>query len=932
MPFALDSQASNTELSDAINYLLANFGANVGADPNTGIITGPTGQILGYLYKYVAVKYADSQDGSLNFSNVQTNRLYYGLRNSNDPTESTNPADYVWYQVTGGFSTTKYLYYKTTGGRQVEFFVSTTSPGAGYELVGSGSIDLDIISAPTINAQTFIAYFQPGSIQVPRTGSSLTPSFTGINPSLYGVTGTSPSTFVTAQTDSDPAFLPNTWRIGGSSSTGNADIVYVNMTVGAPTAVSGYAQWPNPSSMSASPAYINVPVRFKDAAGTVIQAQPAQCQLVFADQGAYGIQQAIAYLYQWSPTTPTNPTATSVYTWSTGSNGSYTGGGGWSTTVPANPGTPGIYLWVASKSVTAIAGTATTLVDWTTGFSVVATNGNGLNGAKAASPTVYQWAPTIPAISGTSTYTWSTQTFTPVPVGWSTTITSAPTPGYTLWAATVQISDTVTATTTSINWSTASILAAGYSGADGASSRVMYARISGNPTPINGTVTVSGDNRPSGAQASAVWGAAFNVTWYATDPNPSSNDSLYQADGIYNGTNTLWSTPYISSLKVGTLSAITVNTGALTVQDTLTLSSLGKIQGGQTGYNTGTGFFLGYSGGAYKFSLGSTSQYFLWDGSTLELNGRIISTNDAYFSGSDTSSFPITINSISYYIDYSLLALGQTPPISGNIRSGLVGVGNANTGASVNIGVVGYSPQTSNGVGVFGQAPFRAGYFICNNNAGIALEAVANSSTADAFAIAKGRFIWNNTAGAVTYAWSEPNGDGRFFRNNGSWTNALVSAVSNSGTATVNSSSQLSLLGSTSTGIAGAYVGTSATGSTVTWEIQTTSPSDRRLKQDIEPSDLGLDFVKQLQPKKYRLKADPRQQIGYGFIADEVAALGVKETSLVYHEPGWKVGDEQGFDTIHYPSYVAVLVKAVQELSAKVDTLQAEVDLLKQAK
>lgn len=146
MPFALDSNPSNIELSDAINYLLANFGANLSADPDTGLITGPTGQTIAYLYKYLSVKYADSFDGALNFSNSPTNRLYYGVRNSNDSTESTNPADYIWLRVAGGFSTTKFLFYKVSGGRQIEFFVGTTAPGYAWQQDSGAAIDLDAIS------------------------------------------------------------------------------------------------------------------------------------------------------------------------------------------------------------------------------------------------------------------------------------------------------------------------------------------------------------------------------------------------------------------------------------------------------------------------------------------------------------------------------------------------------------------------------------------------------------------------------------------------------------------------------------------------------------------------------------------------------------------------------------------------------------------
>lgn len=146
----------------------------------------------------------------------------------------------------------------------------------------------------------------------------------------------------------------------------------------------------------------------------------------------------------------------------------------------------------------------------------------------------------------------------------------------------------------------------------------------------------------------------------------------------------------------------------------------------------------------------------------------------------------------------------------------------------------------------------------------------------------------------------------------------------NSGTANAGGSG-VNLLGSTSTGIAGAYVGTSGTSNIVTWTVQTTSPSDIRLKEEIADSDLGLAFVKQLRPVSYKLKADPKHQKGYGFIAQEVEALIGGDSSLVYYEPDWKVGDETGFNTIHYPSYIAVLTKAIQELTAKVESLEAQI-------
>ena len=130
MPFFIDGNPSPSEVSEAVNYLLSNFTQNVSADPATGQVIGPTGNVNGYLYKYMFIKYADSFDGTVNFSNSPTGRSYYGLRNSDSGTESTNPADYLWTLVTPAFGTTYFLYYLTSGGRTIQFQVATSVPNA----------------------------------------------------------------------------------------------------------------------------------------------------------------------------------------------------------------------------------------------------------------------------------------------------------------------------------------------------------------------------------------------------------------------------------------------------------------------------------------------------------------------------------------------------------------------------------------------------------------------------------------------------------------------------------------------------------------------------------------------------------------------------------------------------------------------------------
>jgi hypothetical protein len=140
----------SNELIDAVNYAISNLaGQGLQANIQTGVITAPGDpNPVAYLYQWINIRYADNATGTSNFSTSPTNRLYYGVRNSQTSAASANPADYIWYQVAGGgFGTTKYLYYSAIGGRQIVFAVATTSPGANYQQTSDGvAIDLDDIT------------------------------------------------------------------------------------------------------------------------------------------------------------------------------------------------------------------------------------------------------------------------------------------------------------------------------------------------------------------------------------------------------------------------------------------------------------------------------------------------------------------------------------------------------------------------------------------------------------------------------------------------------------------------------------------------------------------------------------------------------------------------------------------------------------------
>lgn len=291
--FALTTGHSMTDIISGLNYALSTVGSGGVADnvvisnPDTGIISNnSTGAVIGYLYRYLFVRYATSADGSTGFSSSPTNATYYGLRNIDTFSPSSNPADYVWYQVSGGgFSTTKTMFYSNTGGRQIQFVIGTTNPGGTY-VAATTTIDLDNL---TINLTQASSSFNPAFIAVPMAGSPAAPVFTGINPKV-GVSANNASVpFIAAQTDSDVTFTNGTWRIGQGVSGGYSNIQLSGITIGNPSVSNTYfAQFPNPTAMSGNIGFINVPIRYKDGFGTVYQIPNTEIQIAQQTPGLAG--------------------------------------------------------------------------------------------------------------------------------------------------------------------------------------------------------------------------------------------------------------------------------------------------------------------------------------------------------------------------------------------------------------------------------------------------------------------------------------------------------------------------------------------------------------------------------------------------------------------------------------------------------------------
>ena len=134
--------------------------------------------------------------------------------------------------------------------------------------------------------------------------------------------------------------------------------------------------------------------------------------------------------------------------------------------------------------------------------------------------------------------------------------------------------------------------------------------------------------------------------------------------------------------------------------------------------------------------------------------------------------------------------------------------------------------------------------------------------------------------------------------------------------------------------------------------------SDERLKENISETNLGLDFINRLQPRDFTWKSDYldyiwsddenlqaqklkgfQSNLQQGFIAQEVQDAVYQETGSNNAFGGLTLGDVSDFEKtttsdaddfgrVDYTQFIAPLVKAVQQLSAKIEVLEARVDEL----
>ena len=117
------------------------------------------------------------------------------------------------------------------------------------------------------------------------------------------------------------------------------------------------------------------------------------------------------------------------------------------------------------------------------------------------------------------------------------------------------------------------------------------------------------------------------------------------------------------------------------------------------------------------------------------------------------------------------------------------------------------------------------------------------------------------------------------------------------------------------------------------WRISQYWYSDARIKTDVEDLSLGLDFIKKLRPVEFRRTTDATPRKNCGLIAQELEAVleevGVDDLAFIGVPNYHNLSEEEKQDALKSVNYDLIntcLLKAVQELAAKVEALEAKLE------
>ena len=152
----------NTQVSSDLDSISDALGITVSRDAQDRPVID--GIVQPYEERYLHTRYGTDENGAgftADYTTISGLIVFQGVRNSDVPAESTNPAEYTWREIT--VSSGWAPYFRTLGGRQIDWVFTTTVP-TGYTLDDSGTVvDLDslpgAVGAPGQSAiQALVSY------------------------------------------------------------------------------------------------------------------------------------------------------------------------------------------------------------------------------------------------------------------------------------------------------------------------------------------------------------------------------------------------------------------------------------------------------------------------------------------------------------------------------------------------------------------------------------------------------------------------------------------------------------------------------------------------------------------------------------------------------------------------------------------------------
>ena len=458
----------------------------------------------------------------------------------------------------------------------------------------------------------------------------------------------------------------------------------------------------------------------------------------------------------------------------------------------------------------------------------------------------------------------------------------------------------------------------------------------GSGTPVTGTI------------GNINWANGSNFIKTETDPSGGTNYTI-------SGTSQLLSVPYALYAKTAGDTTIMVKTfGDQTIAGIKTFNKDILVNGQTIGEgngaissnvaigngalhlningesNTAIGYNSLYSNtsGSNNTANGSGSLFSNTTGSNNTANGRnVLSSNTIGTENTATGFSALNLNTTGnsntangFQTLYANTTGAYNTAVGGNaMRYNSVGNNNTAVGDAALFANTSGGLNTATGVNALG-GNTNGFYNTANGYGALYLNTTGNSNTADG----NNALNANSTGSQNTAIGSsalEVNTTGNFNTALGNGAlNMLTSGVNNIG---IGYAAQVpTATGSNQVRMGNTFI--TYAGIQVAWSVT----SDRKLKSEITKSDLGLDFIKKLNPVSYLRNNDETQKTEYGFIAQEV-----DETlnSIGAIKTGFITKDDAGMYSIRYNDFIAPMVKAMQEQQiiieedkTKINTLEEE--------